>query len=120
MQRDIQAVVLGCTDGCRHNLHVADQQAVIQLALGPKDVNQRFKARFKMDNVDDQIDTVTRSTMALTVSCARCHDHKFDPIPTRDYYSLASIFSSTDDAAGLAARWAEQACNIMSRKILRT
>jgi hypothetical protein len=39
------------------------------LALGPKDVNQRFKARFKMDNIDDQIDTVTRSTMALTVSC---------------------------------------------------
>jgi len=74
------------------------------LALGPKDVNQRFKARFKMDNVDDQIDTVTRSTMALTVSCARCHDHKFDPIPTRDYYSLASIFASTDDAAGLGSK----------------
>ncbi len=74
------------------------------LALGPKDVNQRFKARFKMDNVDDQIDTVTRSTMALTVSCARCHDHKFDPIPTRDYYSLASIFASTEDAAGLGSK----------------
>ena len=74
------------------------------LALGPKDVNQRFKARFRMDNVDDQIDTVTRSTMALTVSCARCHDHKFDPIPTRDYYSLAGIFASTDDAAGLGSK----------------
>lgn len=74
------------------------------LALGPKDVNQRFKARFKMDNVDDQIDTVTRSTMVLPVSCARCDDHKFDPIPTRDYYSLASIFASTDDAAGLGSR----------------
>jgi hypothetical protein len=74
------------------------------LALGPKDVNQRFKARFRMDNVDDQIDTVTRSTMALTVSCARCHDHKFDPIPTKDYYSLASIFASTDDAVGLGSK----------------
>jgi cytochrome c553 len=74
------------------------------LALGPKDVNQRFKARYKMDNVDDQIDTVTRSTMALTVSCARCHDHKFDPIPTKDYYSLASIFTSTDDFVGLTSR----------------
>jgi cytochrome c553 len=71
------------------------------LAIGVKDVNQRFEARFQMDNVDDQIDTVTRSTMALTVSCARCHDHKFDPIPTTDYYSLAGIFTSTDDAAGL-------------------
>jgi mono/diheme cytochrome c family protein len=71
------------------------------LAIGVKDVNQRFEARFQMDNVDDQIDTVTRSTMALTVSCARCHDHKFDPIPTTDYYSLAGIFTSTDDAAGV-------------------
>lgn len=74
------------------------------LALGPKDVNQRFKARYQMDNVDDQIDTVMRSTMALTVSCARCHDHKFDPIPTRDYYSLAGIFTSTDDFVGLTSR----------------
>ena len=74
------------------------------LALGPKDVNQRFKARFMMDNVDDQIDTVTRSTMALTVTCARCHDHKFDPIPTTDYYALAGIFTSTDDAAGLTSK----------------
>lgn len=71
------------------------------LALGPKDVNQRFSARFKMDGVDDEIDTVTRSTMALTASCARCHDHKFDPIPTTDYYALAGIFTSTEDDAGL-------------------
>ncbi len=71
------------------------------LALGVKDVNQRFKVRFIMDNVDEQIDTVTRSTIGLTVSCARCHDHKFDPIPTTDYYALAGIFTSTDNAAGL-------------------
>lgn len=71
------------------------------LALGVKDVNQRFKVRFQMDNVDEQIDTVTRSVLGLTVSCARCHDHKFDPIPTTDYYSLAGIFTSTDDRAGV-------------------
>lgn len=71
------------------------------LALGVKDVNQRFKVRFQMDNVDEQIDTVTRSVLGLTVSCARCHDHKFDPIPTTDYYSLAGIFTSTDDCAGV-------------------
>jgi hypothetical protein len=56
-----------------------------------------------MDNVDEQIDTITRSTLALTVSCARCHDHKFDPIPTRDYYALAGIFNSTLDAAGVGS-----------------
>jgi mono/diheme cytochrome c family protein len=71
------------------------------LALGVKDVNQRFKVRFIMDNVDEQIDAVSRSFLGLTVSCARCHDHKFDPIPTTDYYSLAGIFTSTDNAAGV-------------------
>lgn len=71
------------------------------LALGTKDVNQRFKPRFDMDNVDEQIDVVTRSVLGLTVSCARCHDHKFDPVPTTDYYALAGIFTSTENAAGL-------------------
>jgi len=71
------------------------------LALGVKDVNQRFKVRFVMDNVDEQIDAVTRSVLGLTVSCARCHDHKFDPVPTTDYYALAGIFTSTDNAAGV-------------------
>lgn len=71
------------------------------LALGVKDVNQRFKVRFTMDNVDEQIDAVTRSILGLTVSCARCHDHKFDPIPVTDYYALAGIFTSTDHCAGV-------------------
>lgn len=74
------------------------------LALGPKDVNQRFKERFQMDNVDEQIDTVSRSVLAITVSCARCHDHKFDPIPTGDYYALAGIFTSTDQLAGVRSK----------------
>jgi cytochrome c553 len=71
------------------------------LAVGVKDVNQRFKVRYIMDNVNEQIDTVTRSVLALTASCARCHDHKFDPIPTSDYYALAGIFESTDLCAAL-------------------
>ncbi len=80
-----------------------DEQAVATgfLALGNKDVNQRFKVRFVMDNIDEQIDTVSRSVLALTASCARCHDHKFDPIPTTDYYALAGIFHSTDNCAGV-------------------
>jgi len=46
-----------------------------------------------MDNVDEQIDAVSRSVLALTASCARCHNHKFDPIPTAEYYGLAGIFA---------------------------
>jgi hypothetical protein len=71
------------------------------LALGVRDVNQRFKVRFIMDNVDEQIDTVSRAILGLTASCARCHDHKFDPIPQSDYYALAGIFRSTDLCAGV-------------------
>ncbi len=71
------------------------------LAIGVKDVNQRFPIRFFMDNIDEQIDTVTRSFLALTASCARCHDHKFDPVPTTDYYALAGIFHSTEHCSGL-------------------
>jgi len=74
------------------------------LALGVKDVNQRFRTRFIMDNVSEQVDTVTRSFIGLTVSCARCHDHKFDPIPTTDYYALAGIFTSTEDCAGVRSK----------------
>jgi mono/diheme cytochrome c family protein len=47
------------------------------------------------DTIDDRIDVVTRGTMALTVTCARCHDHKYDPIPTRDYYALHGVFASS-------------------------
>lgn len=71
------------------------------LALGVKDVNQRFEARYQMDRVDEQIDTVSRSVLAMTTTCARCHDHKFDPIPMKDYYALAGIFTSTSDESGL-------------------
>ncbi len=50
------------------------------------------------DDWDERVDTVTRGLLGLTVSCARCHDHKFDPIPTADYYSLAGVFASTVQA----------------------
>ena len=69
------------------------------LAFGPKRHNSGGM-EFRMDVVDDQINTVFRATLAMTVSCARCHDHKFDPIPTRDYYALAGIFLSTEPLYG--------------------
>jgi len=59
-------------------------------ALGPV-----YYGNAKADELDDRIDTLCRGMLGLTVACARCHDHKFDPIPTRDYYSLAGIFAST-------------------------
>jgi hypothetical protein len=65
------------------------------LAIGPKSLNERNKSIFKMGMVDEQIDVTSRAFMGLTVSCARCHDHKFDPISTRDYYAIAGFFTST-------------------------
>src|SRR5438552_1419656 len=52
----------------------------------------------KLDQIDDRIDTLTRGFLGLTVACAHCHDHKYDPISTKDYYSLAGVFASTDYA----------------------
>ncbi|MAB87938.1 MAG: hypothetical protein CMJ90_00575 [Planctomycetes bacterium] len=66
------------------------------LALGPTNYEQQDKELLRMDVIDEQIDTVGRAFTALTIGCARCHDHKFDPIPTTDYYALAGVFGSTD------------------------
>ena len=69
------------------------------LAIGPKRHNDR-KTSFRMDVVDDQIRTTSEAMLGLTVGCARCHDHKFDPVPTEDYYALAGVFLSTDTLHG--------------------
>jgi hypothetical protein len=73
------------------------------LTLGPKSLNTRNAEQFRMDVADEQLDVATRGVMALSVACARCHDHKFDPIPTADYYALAGIFRSTDVLGGIKA-----------------
>jgi len=65
-------------------------------ALGFLTLGRQFLGNIH-DITDDRIDVVTRGTMALTVACARCHDHKFDPIPTKDYYSLYGIFTSSSE-----------------------
>ena len=62
--------------------------------LGAQYYKNTDAAKAAADELDDRVDTLTRGFLGLTVSCARCHDHKFDPIPQQDYYSLAGIFSS--------------------------
>ncbi|HXG63323.1 MAG TPA: DUF1553 domain-containing protein [Planctomycetota bacterium] len=69
--------------------------AVTFLLLGNTNLEEQDKKMLEMDVVDEQIDVLGRGFLALTISCARCHDHKFDPIPTRDYYALAGILKNT-------------------------
>jgi hypothetical protein len=70
------------------------------LAIGPKSHDQRNPRQFQMDLADEQIDATFQAFQGLTVACARCHDHKFDPIPQLDYYALAGIFRSTETCYG--------------------
>jgi mono/diheme cytochrome c family protein len=70
------------------------------LMLGPKIIGGGDKEQARMDVVDEQIDTVGKAFLGLTLGCARCHDHKFDPIPAKDYYALAGIFDSTETVHG--------------------
>lgn len=65
------------------------------LAVGTKNLGEANDKKFNADLVDEQIDSLTRSVMASSVACARCHDHKFDPFSMEDYYGLAGIFASS-------------------------
>ncbi|MFM8281982.1 MAG: PSD1 and planctomycete cytochrome C domain-containing protein [Planctomycetaceae bacterium] len=65
-------------------------------ALGFLTTGRRFLG-VTPDIIDDRIDVVTRGLLGLTVSCARCHDHKYDPVPTADYYALYGVFASSVD-----------------------
>src|SRR5436190_8305536 len=79
------------------------------LSLGPKVLAEPDARKMEMDIIDEQVDTVSRAFLGLTVGCARCHDHKFDPLPTEDYYGLAGIFKSTKTMEHFKkiARWNE-------------
>jgi hypothetical protein len=79
------------------------------LAIGPKVLAEVDEDKMQMDIVDEQIDTTGRAFLGLTLGCARCHDHKFDPIDTADYYGLAGIFKSTRamEHYKKVARWHE-------------
>ena len=79
------------------------------LSIGPKLLAEPDKVKLLMDLIDEQIETLGRAFLGMTLGCARCHDHKFDPIPTTDYYSLAAIFKSTHtmDDLKTIAKWHE-------------
>lgn len=65
------------------------------LALGPTNYELQDKTVLEMDVIDEQLDTLGKAFLGLTIGCARCHDHKFDPIPQADYYAMAGILRST-------------------------
>jgi hypothetical protein len=77
---------------------LADKQrqmiATTFLMLGNTNLEEQDKRQLDMDVVDEHLDTIGKAFLGQTIGCARCHDHKFDPIPTRDYYALAGILRS--------------------------
>ncbi len=97
-------VIRAFNDDLPYDEFLMQQLAADQLDLGGNElplaglgfltVGRQFDGNIH-DTIDDRIDAVTRGMMALSVSCARCHDHKYDPIPTRDYYSLHGVFASS-------------------------
>jgi len=84
------------------------QIAVTFLCLGNSNLENQQKRELEMDYIDEQLDTLGRAMLGQTLGCARCHDHKFDPIPTRDYYAMAGILHSSIgiDHANVS-RWVE-------------
>lgn len=101
-------VVRSLNNDLRYDRFIVEQLAADQLDLGDDQrpltamgflsAGNRFMNN-PHDIIDDQIDVVTRGLLGLTVTCARCHDHKYDPIPTEDYYSLYGVFASSREPA---------------------
>jgi hypothetical protein len=75
--------------------HASDDVALGFIGLGPK-YYRRNAPDVMAEEWEDRVDTVTRGMLGLTVACARCHDHKYDPIPTQDYYALAGVFAGVE------------------------
>jgi hypothetical protein len=81
------------------------------LALGAKVLAEPDREKLTMDTIDEQVDTVGKALLGMTLGCARCHDHKFDPVTQQDYYAIAAIFRSTNSFAttntGAIKHWYE-------------
>jgi hypothetical protein len=94
------------------------------LAIGAKSQNEQNPRQFALDVADEQIDAISEGILGITIGCARCHDHKFDPIPQREYYAMAGILLSTDTrygtAGGLQNRHATQLIDLPTSSGLAT
>ncbi|MEQ1933513.1 MAG: DUF1549 domain-containing protein, partial [Fimbriimonadaceae bacterium] len=88
------------------------------LALGAKMLAEDDPVKQELDIIDEQVDTMSKAFLGLTVGCARCHDHKFDPISAKDYYAMAGIFKSTKTMLNfrVVADWNERALGPKSEK----
>jgi mono/diheme cytochrome c family protein/cytochrome c553 len=88
---------------------IANLTATAFLALGPKVLAEVDERKMEMDIIDEQIDTLGKAFLGMTFGCARCHDHKFDPVSMQDYYGLAGVFKSTHtmDSFTKIAKWYE-------------
>ncbi|MFK7734420.1 MAG: DUF1553 domain-containing protein [Pirellulaceae bacterium] len=79
------------------------------LAMGNTNLERQDKAQLEMDYIDEQLEVIGRAFLGQTIGCARCHDHKFDPIPTADYYALAGILKSSKKMEHAnVSEWVEQ------------
>ena len=88
---------------------IANLTATAFLAMGPKVLAEVDERKMEMDIIDEQIDTLGKAFLGMTFGCARCHDHKFDPVSAQDYYGLAGVFKSTHtmDSFTKIAKWHE-------------
>jgi hypothetical protein len=78
------------------------------LMLGNHNLEEQDKRQLDMDVVDEQLDTIGKAMLGQTIGCARCHDHKFDPIPTADYYAMAGILRSVQSVEHAnVSKWLE-------------
>jgi len=91
------------------------------LALGAKVLAEVDPVKMEMDIIDEQVDTLGRALLGLTFGCARCHDHKFDPVSTEDYYAVAGIFKSTRTMEHFkkVARWYENDLSTAADRALK-
>jgi hypothetical protein len=97
VREQIAGDLLPASDDRTHAEHLI---ATGLLALGSKTHNTQNREQFMLDLADEQIDVTSQAFLGLTIACARCHDHKFDPVSQRDYYALSGIFRSSQTCYG--------------------